>query len=70
MCGRGVGGREAPILRQITADNSTLRIAYGFMSNLTTASGSRLFGSVVETWIINPAAWVGFPPKLWDSFSA
>ena len=38
------------------------------MSSLTTASGSRLFGSVVENWINDPAARVRFPPKSWDFF--
>ena len=53
----------------VTADNSTLRIAYKFyISSLTTASESRLFGSVVENWIIDPAARVRFPPKSWDFF--
>ena len=52
----------------VTADNSTLRIAYRFIQSLTTVSGSRLFGSVVEHWIIDPAARFRFPPKSWDFF--
>ena len=53
----------------VTADNSTLRIAYRFyISSLTTASGSRLFGSVIENWIIDPVAQVRFPPKSWEFF--
>ena len=31
-------------------------------------SKSRLFGSVVEHWIIDPAARIRFPPKSWDFF--
>ena len=52
----------------VTADNSTLRLVYRFIS-LTTASGSILIGSVVEHWIIDPAARVQIPPKSWDFFS-
>ena len=44
----------------VAADNSTLRI---------TASWNRLLGSVVEHWIIDPAARVRFPPKPWAFFS-
>ena len=40
------------------------------LSSLTTASGSRLFGSVVESWIIDPVARVRFPLKSWEFFSA
>ena len=36
------------------------------IQSLTTASGSRLFGSVVEHWIIDPASRVRFKPKSWD----
>ena len=36
----------------------------------TTASDTRLFGSIVEYWIFNPAARVRFPRNSWDSFSA
>ena len=39
-----------------------------YIQSLTTASGSRLFGSVVENWIIDPAARVRFPPKSWEFF--
>ena len=31
-------------------------------------SGSRLFGLVVEHWIIDSAVGVRFPPKSWDFF--
>ena len=34
-----------------------------------TASGSRLFASVVEHWIIDPATWVRFPLKSWEFFN-
>ena len=44
-------------------------LTYSYIQFLTTASGSRLFGSVVEHWIIDPTARVGFPPKSWESFS-
>ena len=54
----------------VTADNSTLHITHYltdslqiYIQSLTTASGSRLFGSVVKHWIIDPAARVRFPPK-------
>ena len=50
----------------VTADNSTLRIAY--TRRFISMSGSRLFGSVVEHWIIDPTARVRFPPKSWDFF--
>ena len=54
----------------VTADNSLLRIAYRFIIQyLTTASGSRLFGSVVEHWIIDTAVRVRVPPKSWEFFS-
>ena len=39
-----------------------------YTQSLTTASGSRLFGSVVAHWIIDQAARVRFPPKSWDFF--
>ena len=53
----------------VTANNSSLRTAYRFyIRSLTTASGSRLFGSVVEHWIIDPVARVRFPPKSWEFF--
>ena len=52
----------------ITADNSTLRISYRFIQSLTFASGNRLFGSVVEHWVLNPEARVQIPPKSWDFF--
>ena len=39
-----------------------------YSQSLSTASGNRLFGSVVELWIIDPAAWVRFPPKSWEFF--
>ena len=39
-----------------------------YIQSLPTASGSRLFGSVVERWIFNPAAWVQFPPNSRDIF--
>ena len=57
-------------LHCVTVDNSTLRIAERFyIHSLTTASGSRLFGSVVDHWIIDPAARVRFSPKSWNCFS-
>ena len=34
------------------------------MQSLTTASESILYGSVVEHQIIDPAAWVRFPPVI------
>ena len=40
-----------------------------YIQSLTTASGSRLFGSEVEHWIIDQEAWIRFPPKSWDFFS-
>ena len=39
------------------------------IQSLTTASGSRLFGSVIEHWITDPAGRVRFPPKSWEFFS-
>ena len=39
-----------------------------YIQSLTTASGSRLFCSVVEHWIIDPAARFRFTPKSWDFF--
>ena len=42
--------------------------SYSFIQSLTTASGSRLFDSVVEHWLIDPAARVRFPPKSWEFF--
>ena len=33
------------------------------------ATGSRLFGLVVEHWIIDPAARVRFQPKSWDFYA-
>ena len=54
----------------VTADNSTLRIAYlVYIQSLTAASGSTLFGSVVEHWIIDPAAWVQFSRSHENFFS-
>ena len=44
--------------------------SYSYIQSLTTASGSRFFGSVVEHWIIDPAAPVRFPSKSWEFFSA
>ena len=38
--------------------------------SMITASGSRLFGSLVEHWIIDPAVRVRFPLKSWDFFSS
>ena len=35
---------------------------------MRTASGSRLFGSVAEHWIFNPAERDQFSPKSWDFF--
>ena len=40
------------------------------IQSLTTASGSRLFVSVVEHWTFNLAARVLIPSKSWDCFSA
>ena len=36
--------------------------------HVTADNSTRLFGSVVENWIIEPAAWVRFPLKSWDFF--
>ena len=52
----------------VTADHSTIHIAYTFIINLSQLPGSRLFGSVVEHWINDPAARVRIPPKSWDFF--
>ena len=55
--------------RCVTADNSYLTHSLQvYIHSLTTAPESRLFGSVEEHWIFNPAARVLFPPKLWDFF--
>ena len=37
-----------------------------YIQSLLTASGSRLFGSVVEHWTFNPVACVQILPKSWD----
>ena len=51
----------------VTVDNSYLSHSLEvYIQSLTTVSGSRLFGSVVEHWIIDPAARVRFPPKSWN----
>ena len=58
---------EEGVLRPITLPYALL---IGLYLLSVTASGSRLFGSVVEHWIIDLAARVWFPPKSWDFFSA
>ena len=35
---------------------------------VTTLSESRLFGPLVDNWIIDTAAQIRFPPKSWDFF--
>ena len=52
------------------ADNSYLM--HSLLDNiqsLTTVSGIRLFGSVVEHLAFNPEAWVQIPSKSQDFFS-
>ena len=51
----------------VTADKSYLRHSFlVYIQSLTNSSGRRFFGSVVEQWIIDPAARVLFPSKSWD----
>ena len=51
----------------VTADNLTHSL-HVYIQSLTTASGLRLFGSVVDHWIIDPTARVRFPSKSWEFF--
>ena len=51
----------------VTADNYHTHSLRAYIQSLTTG-GSRLFGSVVEHWIIDPAARGQFPPKSWEIF--
>ena len=43
-------------------------LSYSYIQSRKTASGSTLFGSVVEHWIIYQAARFRFLPKSWDFF--
>ena len=49
------------------ADNSNLMHSlWVYIQSLTTVSGSRHFGSVVEHWPFTPAARVQIPQQSWD----
>ena len=52
----------------VMAHNSTLGIAYRFISNLWQLRQGVDFGSVVELWMNDPAAWVWFSPNSWKFF--
>ena len=53
----------------VTADKSYLTHSLiVYIQSLTTASGYRLFGAVVEHWIFNTAAQVRIPTDVMDFF--
>ena len=55
----------------VTTENSYLTHSLKvYIQTLTTASGIRLFGSVVEHWTFNSAARFQIPPQPRNLFSA